>query len=81
MFINYEQGSSIQKMGQTPRSKSQAKNNGTHQKVLSQGTLMWNFKVIALTAQKLLARLKFSNKRPMGHIAHLRKTVQINKQK
>ena len=32
---------------------------GTHGKVLSQGILMWNIKVLALIGQKLLARLKF----------------------
>ena len=36
------------------------KNNGTHWKVLSQGILMWNIKALALTVQKLLARLKIS---------------------
>ena len=36
------------------------KNNSTHGKVLSQGILMWNVKALALTVQKLLARLKFS---------------------
>ena len=36
------------------------KNNGTHGKVLSQGTLMWYIKTLALTVQKILARLKFS---------------------
>ena len=35
------------------------KNNGTHGKVLSQGIFMWNMKALALTVQKLLARLKF----------------------
>ena len=35
------------------------KNNGTHGKVLSQGIFMWNIKALALTVQKLLARLKF----------------------
>ena len=35
------------------------KNNGNHRKVLSQGILMWNIKALALTVQKLLARLKF----------------------
>ena len=30
------------------------KNNGTHRKVLSQGLLMWNIKVLSLTVQKLL---------------------------
>ena len=36
------------------------KKNGTHGKVLSQGILMGNIKALALTVQKLLARLKFS---------------------
>ena len=35
------------------------KNNGTPGKVLSHGILMWNIKALALTVQKLLARLKF----------------------
>ena len=35
------------------------KNNGTHKKALSQGILMWNIKALALSVQKLLARLKF----------------------
>ena len=30
-----------------------------HGKVLPQGILMWNIKALALTVQKLLARLKF----------------------
>ena len=38
-------------MGQTPRSRSKGKNNGTHEKVLSQGMLMWNFKALAFTVQ------------------------------
>ena len=46
-------------MGQTPRLKSQGKNNGTHGKVLSQGIFMRNIKALALSVQKLLARLKF----------------------
>ena len=46
-------------MGQTLRSKSQGKNNGTHGKVLSQGIFMRNIKALALTVQKLLTRLKF----------------------
>ena len=33
------------------------KNYGTHWKVLSQGIIMWNIKALALTVQKLLARL------------------------
>ena len=37
-------------------------NFGTCGKVLSQGILMWNIKALALTVQKLLARLKFSKK-------------------
>ena len=36
------------------------KHNETYGKVLSQGILMWNIKVLALTVQMLLARLKFS---------------------
>ena len=36
------------------------KYNGTLGKVLSQGILMWNIKALALTVQKLLARVKFS---------------------
>ena len=36
------------------------RNNGTHGKVLSLGSLMWNINDLALTAQKLLARLMFS---------------------
>ena len=35
------------------------KNIGTHWKVLSQGILILNIKALALTVQKLLARLKF----------------------
>ena len=35
------------------------KNNGNHGKVLSQEIFMWNIKALALTVQKLLARLKF----------------------
>ena len=35
------------------------KNNGTQGKVSSQGIFMWNIKALALTVQKLLARLKF----------------------
>ena len=35
------------------------KNNSTHKKVLSQWILMWNIKALALTVQKLLAKLKF----------------------
>ena len=35
------------------------KNNGTHGKVLSKGTLMWNIKALALTVQKLWGMLKF----------------------
>ena len=48
-------------MGQTSKVKvTGLKNNGTHGKVLSQGILMWNIKALALTVQKVLARLKFS---------------------
>ena len=36
------------------------KNNCTNGKVLSQGILMRNIKALALTVQKLLAKLKFS---------------------
>ena len=36
-------------------------NNGIYGKVLSPGILMWNIKALALTVQKLLARLNFSN--------------------
>ena len=36
------------------------KNNDTYGKVLSPGILMWNIKALALTVQKLLAKLKFS---------------------
>ena len=32
----------------------------TNKKILSQGIFMWNMKTLALTVQKLLARLKFS---------------------
>ena len=47
-------------MGQTSRSRSNGKkNNGTHVKVLSQRIFMWNIKALALTVQKLLARLVF----------------------
>ena len=49
-------------MGQTPRSRSQGKNNDTHGKVLSQGIFMWNIKALALTVQKLLVRLMFLKK-------------------
>ena len=35
----------------------EVKNNGSHGKVLSQGILMWNINALALTVQKLLARL------------------------
>ena len=45
-------------MGQTPRSRSQGKNNGTHGTVLSQGIFMWNIKALPFTVQKLLAWLK-----------------------
>ena len=34
--------------------------SSTNKKILSQGIFMWNIKALALTAQKLLARLKFS---------------------
>ena len=36
------------------------KNNGTNGKILLKGILMWNIKALALTVQKLLARLTFS---------------------
>ena len=36
------------------------KNNGTHGKVLSQEIIVRNIKGLALTVQKLLARLTFS---------------------
>ena len=39
-------------MGQSPRSGHRVKNNGSHRK-------MWNIKALALTVQKLLARLMF----------------------
>ena len=35
------------------------KNNGTHGKVLSQGIFILNIKALALTVQRLLARLQF----------------------
>ena len=45
-------------MGQTWQGQGhRVKNNGTQGKVLSQGIFMW--KALALTAQKLLASLKF----------------------
>ena len=34
------------------------KNNGTHRNVLSHGIFKWNIKALALTVQKLLARLE-----------------------
>ena len=39
------------------------KNNGTHEKVFSQETFMWNIKALALPVEKLLARLKFQRGR------------------
>ena len=48
-------------MGQIPRSRSKVKNNGTHGKVLSQGIYMWNVEALALSVQKLLARVKILN--------------------
>ena len=44
-------------MGQTPKSRSQGQNKGTHGKVLSQVILIWNIKALALIVQKLLVRL------------------------
>ena len=44
------------------------KNNGTHGKILSQGILMWNIVALALTVQKLLARLKFSKNVPNSKV-------------
>ena len=41
------------------RQGHRVKNNGTHGKFLSQGIIMCNIKALALTVQKLLARLKF----------------------
>ena len=40
------------KRGQTQRSRSQVKNNGTHGNVLSQEIFMLNIKALALTVQK-----------------------------
>ena len=40
-------------------SRSHGQNNGINGRVLEQGILMWNIKAVALTVQKLLARLKF----------------------
>ena len=37
--------------------------SSTNKKILSQGIFMCNIKALALTAQKLLARLKFSKSR------------------
>ena len=48
------------KIGQMSRSKDLVPTKRSHQgKVLSQGILMRNIKALALTVQKLLARLKF----------------------
>ena len=47
-------------MGQTPKSRSQGQNKGTHGKVLSQVILIWNIKALALIVQKLLVRLMLS---------------------
>ena len=52
-------GKVFKKIGQTPRSGSQGKQNGIHRKVLSQGILICNIKALALTVQKLLAKSKF----------------------
>ena len=41
------------------RQGHRVKNNGTQEKVLSQGILMWNIKALEFTVQTLLARLKF----------------------
>ena len=64
----------FQKIGHTPRSRSQVKKNlgfhwkvvikktkivCTQEKVLPLGILMWNIRALAFTVQKLLARLKF----------------------
>ena len=52
----------FKQMGQTPRSRSNGEKNGTHGKILSQGILIWNIKAVALTVQKLLAKLNFFKK-------------------
>ena len=39
---------------------NKVKNNGTHEKILSEEILMWNIEDLALTVQKVLERLTFS---------------------
>ena len=46
----------VKHQGQGPK----VKNNGKERYVLSQGILLWNIKALALTVQKLLARLKLT---------------------
>ena len=54
------------------------KNNGNHIKVLSQGILMWNIKALALTVQKLLARLKFSKSRSNSKVKVTRSKIMVS---
>ena len=56
---------------------NKVKNNGTHEKILSEEILMWNIKDLALTVQKLLAMLKFKKKwvKPQGQ--HRRVKLEI----
>ena len=51
------QGQSFQKIGKTPRSRSQVKNVDTLGKVFSQE--IWNIKALVLIDEKILVRLKF----------------------
>ena len=47
------------KIGKTPRSRSQVKSVGTHGEVMSQEILIWNIKALVLIVEKILARWKF----------------------
>ena len=54
----------ISKVKDLKKSNSKVKvtNNDTFGKVLSQRIFMWNIKVLALTAQKIIERLTFPKK-------------------
>ena len=51
------------------------KNNGTHGKVISQGIFMWNIQGLALTVQKLLAKLKFHRGGQNDRMTNRTKTI------
>jgi hypothetical protein len=53
LIKRYSQGYTFQEVGQIPRLRSQGQKFCTHRKVLSQGLLMWNIKVLLHSIQKI----------------------------